>query len=190
MNIYNSILKRRTIRIFKDKKISSEILKKLINAARLAPSARNLQPLEFLAISNNILQEKVFENIIFGGETEKLRTDKNKPVAYILILVNKKVRKQGFEYDTGLAAGNIVLTAYEQGIGSCIIGAINREKLQKELNIPLFYYIDLVVALGYPEEKPKIKKGKKGIYKRNKKQDLLVYKKPLSQVLHWNKIKK
>ena len=131
---------------------------------------------------------RVFENIVFGGEVENLRTKKNKPAAYILILVNKNIRSTGFEHDAGLAVGNIALFAWELGIGACIMGAVNRNNLAKALDIPSNYYLDLVVALGYPAEKPKTKELNKGVYWRDKKGNLLVSKKPLSQILHWNKV--
>jgi nitroreductase len=132
MEVYKAILKRRTIRIFKNKKISKKTLEKLVNAARLSPSARNLQPLEYLVVNDPKLCDLIFENVYFGGEVEKLRKKENRPVAYILVLVNKKIRNSGFEHDVGLAVGNIVLAAFEKGIGCCILRAIEREKNKED----------------------------------------------------------
>jgi nitroreductase len=186
MEIYKAILKRKTIRIFKNKKIPKMILERLINAARLAPSARNLQPLEYLVVDDPKLCDLIFENVYFGGEVEKLREKENRPVAYILVLVNKKIRESGFEHDVGLAVENIVLTALENGIGCCIMGAIEREKIKKIFRIPENYYLDLVVALGYPAEKPVLEEGE-GKYWRDEKGVLHVPKRPLEKILHWNK---
>lgn len=188
MNVYQLILKRRTIRIFKPKKISKRVLEKLINAARLAPSAKNLQPLEYLVIDDPKICDLVFANVYFGGQVEKLRTRENRPVAYILVLVNKKIRQKEFEHDVGLATENIVLTALEKGIGSCIIRAFERKKLVKILKIPKKYFLDLVIALGYPAEKPKIFEGKFKKYWRDKKGVLHVPKRKLKEILHFNKI--
>jgi nitroreductase len=188
MEVYKAILKRRTIRIFKNKKISKKTLEKLVNAARLAPSARNLQPLEYLVVNDPKLCDLIFENVYFGGEVEKLRKKENRPVAYILVLVNKKIRNSGFEHDVGLAVGNIVLAAFEKGIGCCILGAIEREKIKKIFRIPKNYYLDLVVALGYPAEKPVLEEGE-GKYWRDEKEVLHVPKRPLDKILHWNKFK-
>ncbi len=186
MRVYQAILKRRTIRLFKDKRISKRILKKLVNAARLAPSAKNLQPLEYLVVNDKKLCEKIFENVYFGGETERLRTEKNKPVAYILVLTNKKVAQKFSKYDAGLAVENIVLTALEEGIGCCIMGAIKREKLKKICKIPSNYHLDLVLAFGYPAEKPVLEKGHRK-YWRDKRGILHVPKRSLKEILHWNK---
>ncbi len=187
MRVYQAILKRRTIRLFKPKKIPKRILKKLINAARLAPSARNLQPLEYLVVDDENLCDKIFENVHFGGKIEKLRKKENRPVAYILVLVNKKIKENNFEHDVGLAVENIVLTAWEEGIGCCIMGAIEREKISQIFNLPSHYYLDLVIALGYPAEKPVVEEGR-GEYWRNEKGTLHVPKRSLKEILHWNKI--
>lgn len=187
MKIYQLILKRRTIRIFKNKKIPRKILEKLVNAARLAPSARNLQPLEYLVVDDEKLCDRIFENVYFGGQVEKLRTKENRPVAYILVLVNKNIKPERFEHDVGLAIENIVLTAWEEGIGACIMGAIEREKISKIFNLPSHYYLDLVIALGYLAEKPVIEE-KYGHYWRDEKGILHVPKRSLKEILHWNKI--
>ncbi len=190
MTVYKTILGRRTIRLFRNKKIPVKILEKLVNAGRLAPSAKNLQPLEYLIINNEKLCDKVFKNVSFGGETEKLRKKDNRPVAYIFVLVNKKIRSDYFEHDVGLAIENIALSAYEEGIGCCIMGAIDREKLAEIFNIPSDYFLDLIVALGFPAEKPRIEEGKTGHPWRDERGVLHVPKKPLNEILHWNKFKK
>lgn len=63
MGIYETIISRRTIRKFKQETIDPEILKKLVNAGRLAPSAANLQPLEYLVVDDKDLKEKIFPNL-------------------------------------------------------------------------------------------------------------------------------
>ncbi len=186
MTTYETILKRRTIRLFKKKKISKKILEKLVNAGRLAPSARNLQPLEYLVVDDPILTDKVFENVYFGGKIEKLRTRENRPVAYILVLVNKKIRSQDFEYDVGLAAENIVLAAFEKGIGSCIIKVFQSQNLEEKIfSLPKHCFLDLVIALGYPAEKPVIEEKREN-YWRDENNVLHVPKRPLKEILYWN----
>lgn len=186
MSVYKTILQRRTIRIFKPIKIKKNILKKLINAARFAPSARNLQPLEYLVVDEKELCQKIFENVKFGGEVEKLQSKEKKPKAYILVLVNLNVKDKRFEVDVGLAVQNIVLTAWEERIGCCIMGAIERENLMNIFKIPPNYHLELVIALGYPAEKPKAEEGYRP-YWRDEKGVLHVPKRKLEEILHWNK---
>lgn len=149
MNVYEAILKRRSIRRFKNKPVGYDILEKCVNAARLAPSAMNMQPCEYIVVDKKELVEKVFESVILSGSIPE-----KQPAAYIIILVNQNVRKDGYKHDVGLVAENIILTALENGIGSCCVGAFNEEKLRSLFSIPHNYIIDLVIALGYPDEEP------------------------------------
>ena len=67
MNVYEVILARRTIRKFKQEEINLNILKKLVNAARLAPSGANLQLLEYFIVINPELKEKIFPHLKWAG---------------------------------------------------------------------------------------------------------------------------
>jgi len=63
MNVYEAIRKRRTVRRFKPEPISREVLDKLIDAARLAPSAANLQPTEYIVVDEPRLLDRVFSTL-------------------------------------------------------------------------------------------------------------------------------
>jgi len=186
MGIYETIIRRRTIRRFKQEKVPSEVLEKCVNAARLAPSAANLQPCEYLVIDKEDLLGRVFSTLHWAGYISDGKPSKSEaPTAYIIILINKEVREKGFEHDVGFAAENIVLTALEQGIGSCCFGAINRETLRQNLNIPEKYIIDVVMALGYPNESPIEEPLKDSVkYWKDDSGVLHVPKRRLNDVLH------
>lgn len=183
MSIYGLIIKRRTIRKFKQKKVDKKILLKCLNAARLAPSAANLQPLEYILVTENL--DTVFDCIQWAGYlNDGTPQPDERPVAYILIICNKEINREA-RYDVGLAAENIVLTAMEMGVASCIIGSINRDKLAKILNIPENYFIELIIALGYPKQKS-IEEEFRGDVKYwvDKKGILHVPKRKLKDILH------
>ena len=112
MDVYDAIKSRRSIRRFQQKPIELELLKKFVNAARLAPSAANLQPLEFFIVTEKELCAKVFETIGWAGYIKpKWTPNENKrPAAYIIIL-NKDSSKDWNIRDSSLSAENIVLTA-------------------------------------------------------------------------------
>jgi nitroreductase len=156
MIVYETILKRRTIRKFKQDAIEKTILKKLINAARYAPSGANLQPLKYKIVDKPDDIEKMFQNLKWAAYIAPERTPKEgeKPVAYIVILVDSEIRSSGYELDIGAAAQNIFLAALEEGIGTCWIGSVNRDKVRSILNIPERFIINSVIALGYPDESP------------------------------------
>ncbi|MGD0780784.1 MAG: nitroreductase family protein [Dehalococcoidales bacterium] len=162
MKVYEAILQRRAIRRFKNKAVPYEALEKCIDAARLAPSGRNQQLGEYIVINDAKVLPGIFENI---GGSAKLPPDKGgpkpeqTPQAYTIVLINKTFegdpnRRRVTLIDVGLAAENIMLTALEQGIGSCPILMFNEVDLKLLLNIPEGYDIALVIAMGHPDESP------------------------------------
>ncbi|HHW30421.1 MAG TPA: nitroreductase family protein [Clostridiaceae bacterium] len=156
MSVYEMILKRRSIRKFKQDKISIEVLEKLVNAARFAPSGGNMQPLKYRIVNKPDEVEGVFNNVKWAFHIAPKGTPGKgeEPVAYIVILVDSEIRPQGYEFDVGAASQNILLTALEEGIGTCWIASVNREKVRALLEIPDKYIIESVIALGYPAESP------------------------------------
>jgi nitroreductase len=157
MNVYDTIIRRRSIRRFKQEPVSSEILKKLVNAGRLAPSGANLQPCEYIIIQHEELVNKVFGTLKWAGyiAPEGNPKEGEQPTAYIVVLLNREKRKSGGERDAAAAIENIILTAMEEGISSCWLCSIDRTGLRGTLNIPDKCEIDSVLALGYPNESPK-----------------------------------
>jgi nitroreductase len=187
MNTYNLILERRTIRKFQDKPVPYQILEKCINAARVAPSGANLQPLEFVIIDRTDLVEEVFSTLKWAGYLEGWEPAKDeRPAAYIVVISNERLNSDG-RYDVGMAVENMLLTALEDGIGSCGIGSIDKNKIRRTLNIPKFYSVELVVALGYPAEESVIVEFSDSVkYWRDQNGVMHVPKRRLDSVLHKN----
>jgi len=190
MNIYQMILKRRTIRRFQGRKVPYEVLEKCVNAARLAPSAANLQPCEYMIVDREDLLDGVFGSLQWAGYiSDGSPPASQRPTAYIIVLINRDVKGKGFEHDVGMAVENLILTALEEGVGSCCFGAVEREELRKGLNIPKKYIIDLVIALGYPNESPVLEPFRDSVkYWKDKKGWLHVPKRNLKDILHRNVI--
>jgi len=188
-NVYDSILSRRSIRRFQQKQIPEKLLKKMVNAARLAPSAANLQPLEFFIINKKELCNKIFETTNWAGYIKpKWKPDKDeRPASYIIILVNDS-KNPWILRDVSFAAENIILTAESHNIGSCILCKIDREKIRKILNIPKHIIIDSLVALGYKAEKSIAVDLIDSVkYYRDESNILYVPKRRLKDILHFNK---
>ena len=190
MKVYNTIVSRRTIRKFQQKPIKLSILKRMVNAGRLAPSAGNMQPLEYVIAVDDALREKIFPNVRWAGYIAPEGNPKSneRPAAYIIILVNKEISFSSFfKYDVGASAENITLAALEEGIGCCWIGSFNRKKIQNILKIPVGYSVDLVLALGYPLEDPEyydIEKGKPIKYYKDASGVLHIPKRKLDDIIH------
>lgn len=187
MSTYDLILERRTIRKFQRKPVPYQILEKCVNAARLAPSGANLQPLEFIIIDRTDLAEVVFSTLKWAGYLGGWEPAKDeKPAAYIVVISNESLNSDG-RYGVGMAVVNMLLTALEEGIGSCCIGSIDKNKIRSTLNIPEFYSVELVVALGYPAEESVIEEFSDSVkYWRDQNGVMHVPKRRLDSILHKN----
>ncbi|MFX1313968.1 MAG: nitroreductase family protein, partial [Promethearchaeota archaeon] len=155
MNFEELIYKRRTIRRFKQDPISLDILKKLVDFARIAPMANNVQALEFIIIENDEMRQKLFPLVNWASSLPKdQRTPESgrEPTAYIIILVNTQIKKSFVDFDVGAAVENILLGAVNYGIGTCWMANINARKIRELFQIPEYYDIKQVISLGYPDE--------------------------------------
>jgi nitroreductase len=192
MSTYELILKRRTVRRFQQKPVNLELLQAIVNAGRLAPTGRNLQPLAFVVVEQKNIVDFLFDYTHWAGylprEIGKPGADQA-PTAYILILVNKKICPDGAGHDVGAAAENMILTALEMGVASCWIASISeRPKIKEALTIPDNYEVDSLLALGYPAEEPTTEPLRDSIkYYLDDQGRLHVPKRTLESVLHMNR---
>jgi nitroreductase len=195
MKVYEATIKRRSVRRFKDRPVPFEVLEKCVDAARLAPSGRNSQVCEYIAINDAAILPGIFENI---GGSVKLPPEKGGPRpeqtarAYIIILINKNIEPDANQrrmsyYDVGMAAENIMLVALEQGLGSCPVMRYDESALKPILNIPDNFDIALVIVMGYPDESPvaEVSTGAVDV-KVDDKGVRHVYKRKLADILHKN----
>jgi nitroreductase len=193
MIIYNTIISRRTIRKFKQTSVPVDVLKKLVNAGRLAPSAGNLQPLEYFIATDKSMKVKIFSTLSWARyiKPEGNPQKGEEPSAYIIVLVNNKIANNAyFKYDIGASVENIIITALEEGIGCCWIASFNKNKLSEILKIPNDYSIDCVIALGYPLENPTfedIEKDETIIYHKDSEGRLHIPKRKLEDIIHIEK---
>ncbi len=136
-------------------KVTEEMLRELVDYARLAPSTSNLnlQPLRYLVSCEDERNEKIFETLSWqgylrgwGGPIKGV-----KPTGYIIILGDKTVCSS-YVADQGIAAQSILLGATNKGLGGCIAAKVQRRKLREALDLPTRYEILLVVAIGKPGE--------------------------------------
>jgi nitroreductase len=187
--IYEKITSRRTIRKFVQKECPKEVLLKCVDAARLSPSGANRQPLKYIVVNDHELMKEVFSTLKWAGYLSGYQPGENEmPRAYIVIVLDRSI-SESFGHDAGIAAMSISMVAYEAGLGSCILGAVDREKLRGILNVPDGFDVVLVVALGYPSENPVVDKVKAGDIKYwlDENRVLHVPKRSLEEILRWNR---
>jgi len=185
---YEKIRAQRTIRKYLQKAVPEEVLLKCVDAARLSPSAANLQPLKYIIINDQKLLKKVFSTLSWAGYIQNYQpSEEEMPRAYIIILVDEKISRTP-NHDAGITAMSISMVAYDEGLGSCILGAVDREKLREILKVPEGLAIVLVVALGYAAENPVVDtvKAEDIKYWLDEKGVLHVPKRDLKDVARWN----
>lgn len=186
--MYRKIVNRRSIRKYQQKVVPTELLVQCVDAARLSPSGANRQPLKYTIIHERELLVKVFSTLKWAGYLpEYYPTRTEMPMAYIVILLDQKVAKN-CGHDAGIAAMSISMVAYDAGVGSCMLGAVDRERLGKILKIADDHQILLVIALGYPAEEPVVEKMKEGDQKYWLDQQgvLHVPKRAFEEIVSWN----
>jgi nitroreductase len=189
-SFYDVIAGRRTIRSFRPEPVARELLERLVDVGRLAPSAANLQPLEFIVVDEAGLKAEIFACLKWAAYIAPAGDPQpgKEPAAYIVTLANSKVREKMFEYDIGAAMENMTLVALAEGVGSCWMLSIDRDKLRAALGVPEEYRIDSVLALGYPAEEPAAEvMGESCRYWKDADGRLHVPKRALASVLHVNR---
>jgi nitroreductase len=148
------VLKNRSYRRFyEDVAISLDTLHELVDLARLSASARNMQPLKYVLCCDRATNAAIFSTLAWAGYLTDWPgpVEGERPSAYIVVLGDKTL-SQSFGVDHGIAMQSILLGATEKGLGGCMIGSIQRERLRQILEIPAQYEILNVVALGKPKE--------------------------------------
>ena len=169
-SLMNLIRSRRSVRQFRPEPVPRESIMNCIEAARLAPSADNVQPWRFLILDDPV-KKAAFSEAVFSGIYRPTRWAAQAPVIIALIAdisiiahrIGGGIQKIPFHMiDIGICGEHLVLAAQAQGIGSCWIGWFNAKKARKCLNLPQKYAVCELIALGYPDEahKPKTRKMK------------------------------
>ena len=187
--IYEKITSRRSIRKYVQKDVPREVLLRCVDAARLSPSGANRQPLKYIIVNDQELIKEVFSTLKWAGYLPNYQPSEHEmPRAYIVIILDKRIHENP-SHDAGIAAMSISMVAFDEGLGSCILGAVDREKLRGILRAPDGLDIVLVVALGYPAESPVADKMKDGDVKYwlDENRVLHVPKRSLEEVVKWNR---
>ena len=134
-------------------RVSKETLRELVSLARLTASAANRQPLKYLLSADPETNDKIFPCLAWAAYLKGWPGPAagERPAAYIVLLVDETIATDWW-CDDGIAAQTILLGATERGLGGCMIGAVQKDRLRQALAIPNHLRIRLVLALGKPAE--------------------------------------
>ena len=187
MNLQEIILKNRSYRRYDENfHVEKKQLLSWIDLARNTPSARNLQPLKFFVSTELETNEIVFNNISWAGYLENGRpVQGERPTAYIVICNDTDIASPHTQYDQGIVAQTILLTAVSEGLGGCMFTSVKKEALQTQLNLSKNLEPQMVIAIGKPIENIVITDVENNNikYYRDEKQTHFVPKRTLAEVI-------
>ena len=145
------IKRRRSVRHFAKRPIPEDILNKILEAGRWAPSGANIQPRRFLVVTRKELLETIARFSHYGPIRSRHVAD---AAALIVLLGDTESISPTVDLDCAIAGTNMTLMATAAGIGSCWIGAFEEQNIKQLLNTPARYAIIAMIAFGYPEGDP------------------------------------
>jgi len=160
MNVLEAIEKRRSVRSYQNRPIPEEKLKKILEAARLAPSARNAQSFKFIVVKDERLRKRLAQEATpyhFIGEAPVIIVAVSLKPDYIM-----RSEVPAYAVDIGIAFDHMTLAAVEEGLGTCWIGGFYQNPVKQILNIPEKYKVAGLLPIGYPADTPG-KKSRKSL---------------------------
>ena len=158
----NTIQQRRSIRRFQERDLPDDILTKLLEAARWAPSWANTQCWNFVVVRDNETKRKIQETVSPRNPSSKAIVN-----APVLLVVCGQLKKSGyyndqyptkfgdwFMYDLGLATQNLCLAAHDSGLGTVIVGLFEHDKVGEIIKLPPEHEVLVLIPVGYPDHDP------------------------------------
>lgn len=160
MNFMELVKQRASVRAYDNtKQVRREDIMSCLEAARLAPSACNSQPWEFIVIdspeecsrvSKAMLSGKAFSMCSFIANAKVLVVVVTDTGTWMMKIANVIRDTKLYLIDIGIACEHFILRAAELGIGTCWIGWFNEKEVKRTLNIPRSKRVDVVITMGYP----------------------------------------
>jgi nitroreductase len=160
MDFYEVIKTRRSVRSYKKDPIPDDVLKRVLNAARIAPSGNNRQPWKFIIIKDEERKKKMVELC----EGQKFVAEA--PILIVACGRNIHYNRGGWmgDYsmivDVAIAMDHLTLSARAEGLGTCWIGSFDNEGIKKFLGIPEDVNVVALTPLGYPKNPDVFKETK------------------------------
>ena len=152
MELAEAIQKRRSIRKYLPRKVENDKLDRVLEAARLAPSAKNLQEWRFVVFRDEGRRKRLAEAAkgqTFVGEAPVVIASCATITDYVMTC-----GQLTYPIDLAIAVEHMVLQATAEGLGTCWIGAFYEEEVKKVLNIPPEVRVVALLPMGYPDESP------------------------------------
>ena len=158
MDVHEAIRKRRSIRAYRDKPIPEDVLNRVLEAARLAPSAKNRQEWRFIAVKDADQRKRL------TAATNKKEFVGTAPVILAFCATGLDYEMQcglkGSHVDIAIAQSYVTLAATAEGLGTCWIGAFFEDNARTVLGLPDGARVMGLCPIGYAAEDPPAKERK------------------------------
>jgi len=158
MEIYQAIKTRRSVRSYKPDPVPEEILKRLFEAVRLAPSAHNAQAYKFVLVKNPEKKQQLAQ----AASQEFIARS---PIVIAAVSLDPEHMMSNevpaYSVDAAIAIDHLTLVAASEGLGTCWIGAFDQKKAKKILQVPDEDKVVALLPLGFPADEPRPKARKK-----------------------------
>jgi nitroreductase len=153
MEVFEVIEKRRSVRKYKASSVPNEHLKKILEAARLAPSAGNRQPWRFIVVRTSegkkLLAQAAYNRMFLADAG-----------VIIVALADSEASLEWCKQNVMIAVEHLVLASTSLGYGTCWIGAFEEEQVKQLLGIPEKIAVVALLPIGVPDERPQAKPRK------------------------------
>ena len=158
MSIMETLAARRTYRRFAQKPVPQDVVEDMVEALRLSSCGANRQAVKLVVVQSPEMVAKVHPLVKWAGylppEQGTPKADEL-PTLYVAVVQDTSIPGD-LATDTGIALANMTLAAWDKGVGSCIMGAINKPVLTELLGIEAPQQLVYMVAFGYPSHKSHI----------------------------------
>ncbi len=152
MDVCKAIQSRRSIREYDSREVEEDKLVRVLESGRLSPSAKNLQERRFVIVRDDKTRKALSEaarNQKFVAEAPVVIAACSVETKYIM-----SCGQLAYPIDTAIAIDHMTLSAVEEGLGTCWIGAFDEKKVKEILNIPDSVRVVSLLTLGYPSTIP------------------------------------
>lgn len=144
MEVFETIQARKSVRAYDSRPVPDDVLNKILETGRIAPSASNRQPWHFIVVKD---QEK--RKALTAGPYAKFLKDT--PVV-IAGCGDRKTSPDWYTVDVAIAMQQMVIAATAEGLGTCWIGSFYEDQVKGLLKVPEDFEVVAMLALGYPKE--------------------------------------
>jgi nitroreductase len=152
MEVLPEIVQRRSVRSFTAQPVDKDQVERILEAGRLAPSAKNRQEWRFIVIQKKEVRQKLMEAAFTQDYVGQA------PLIMVVCTTNIDYRmpngQPSYPVDLAFASAHMVLQAVHEGLGTCCITTFDEQEVKDLLTVPFSMRVVLLILIGHPDEQP------------------------------------